>query len=83
MGYSDWATIDINSKINKMWYRIQSKKNDFLIEYSDDGISWKQLRITHLHCKFSELNVGIYACSPMDSTFDAVFDNYILEKSKW
>ena len=59
------------------------QKNDFIIEYSDDGISWKQLRIAHLHSKFNELNVGIYACSPMDSTFDVVFDNYILEKSKW
>lgn len=83
LGYSDWATIDINSKINKMWYRIQSNKNNFIIEYSDDGISWKQLRIAHLHSKFNELNVGIYACSPMDSTFDVVFDSYILEKSKW
>ena len=59
------------------------QKNDFIIEYSDDGISWKQLRIAHLHSKFHELNVGIYACSPMDSTFDVVFDSYILEKSKW
>ncbi len=33
--------------------------------------------------KFNELNVGIYACSPMDSTFDVVFDSYLLEKSKW
>ena len=30
--------------------------------------------------KFNELNVGIYACSPMDSTFDVVFDSYLLEK---
>lgn len=28
LGYSDWSTIDINSKINCMWYRIQSKQND-------------------------------------------------------
>jgi hypothetical protein len=82
-GYSDWATIDINTKIDTMWYRIQSSKNDFLIEFSEDGISWKQLRVTHLHNKFNELSVGIFACSPKDGTFDAVFDNYILDKSGW
>jgi len=81
--YSDWATIDINSKINEMWYRIQSKQKDILIEYSNDGILWKQLRITHLHNKFHELDVGIYACSPMNSCFEAIFDNFILKESHW
>lgn len=83
LGYSDWATVDINTKTNGMWYRIQSKKNDFLIEYSVDGIIWKQLRITHLLCSYKELSIGIYACSPMDSSFESVFDNYRLERSKW
>ena len=35
LGYSDWATIYISSNTNRMWYRIQSKSNDFIIEYSD------------------------------------------------
>jgi regulation of enolase protein 1 (concanavalin A-like superfamily) len=83
LGYSDWATIDINTKINTMWYRIQSKKNDFSIEYSDDGFLWKQLRISHLHSKFNEIQVGIYACSPMKSSFDVIFDNFVLGKTNW
>ncbi|MDA3900012.1 MAG: DUF1349 domain-containing protein [Spirochaetes bacterium] len=82
-GFSDWATIDINSKINTMWYRFQSKQNDILIEYSNDGLTWKQLRITHLLCKFHELNIGIYACSPMDSSFESIFDNFSIENSLW
>jgi len=82
-GYSDWATLDIHSKTNHMWYRIQSKDNDFLIEYSNDGLKWMQLRITHLQTEFNELSVGIYACSPMDSSFQAIFDNFTLAESHW
>jgi regulation of enolase protein 1 (concanavalin A-like superfamily) len=78
-GYSDWATIDIHSGTHVMWYRIQSERNDFLIEYSEDGQNWKQLRITHLLQPFKELQVGIYACSPMDSSFEAVFDEFSLK----
>ncbi len=83
IGYSDWATIDIDSKINSMWYRMQSRHKDILIEYSNDGILWKQLRITHLLGKITELNAGIYACSPLDSHFKAIFDNIVLEESNW
>jgi len=82
-GFSDWATLDIKNKTVVMWYRIQNNENDFLIEYSSDGKDWNQLRITHLFNSFSYLQVGIYACSPMDSSFTAIFDNYKLEKSNW
>ena len=83
LGFSDWATIDIDSSVKSMWYRIQTKGNDVLIQYSADGIDWKQLRIAHIHPEFKTINVGIYACSPMDSSFEAVFDNYTLEDSRW
>jgi regulation of enolase protein 1 (concanavalin A-like superfamily) len=82
-GYSDWATIDIHNQINEMWYRIQSNGNDFLIEYSYNGTLWNQLRITHLHKDFDEISIGIYACSPMDSSFQAVFDDFTIGKSNW
>lgn len=82
-GYSDWATIDIHSEINSKWYRIQCKQNDFLIEYSDDGCKWKQLRIAHLLSDYKAMNVGIYACSPMESSFEAIFDNFVLDESHW
>ena len=73
-GFSDWAMIDINRSINEMWFRIQSRGKDFLIEYSHSGSVWYQQRITHLHKDFIELNIGIYACSPMDSSFVSEFE---------
>ncbi|AFG38302.1 DUF1349 domain-containing protein [Spirochaeta africana] len=83
LGYSDWATIDIDSRISVMWYRIQSKGNDMLIENSEDGSTWRQLRIAHLHGTSEALEVGVYACSPMDSSFEAIFDSFSLQDSHW
>lgn len=83
LGYSDWATIDLHSSPKEMWYRIQSKKRDFLIEYSENGKDWKQMRITHLLADSKDISIGIYCCSPMESSFEAMFDNLVIEQSKW
>jgi len=82
-GYSDWATIDITSDINRMWYRISKNKNDFLMEYSKDGSLWRQLRLTHLHAELSGLSAGVYACSPGKSGFQSRFSNFSLGESLW
>ncbi len=83
LGYSDWATLDIRSKMDSMWYRIQSREHDFLVEYSHDGASWNQLRITHLLSDFEELSIGIYACSPGKGGFVSIFDKLLVEESRW
>jgi len=98
-GFSDWATTDIDAKINSMWYRLSRRGPDFLIESSPDGIKFKQMRIFHLHClddssdETASLNhpvqagtiirFGVYACSPSDSSFEAEFNNFTLEDCLW
>lgn len=82
-GYWDWATIDIRSEIHSLWHRIQSRGNDFLLEYSENRIEWNQLRIAHLHATEKSLQVGIYACSPMDRSFECIFDRFSLDVSEW
>ncbi|MCX7208537.1 MAG: DUF1349 domain-containing protein [Proteobacteria bacterium] len=85
LGYSDWATIDINGQTREMHYRIQSKNNltDYLIEYSNDGFDWKQLRIAHLHSTAKEVQVGIYACSPMQTSFEGSFHDFSISSTFW
>jgi len=83
LGFSDWATIDIKSLLKEMWYRIQNKGNDFFLEFSADGERWHQMRITHLQKAFRRISVGVYSCSPLDSSFAAVFDNFNLGDSQW
>ncbi|MEZ4638842.1 MAG: DUF1349 domain-containing protein [Caldilineaceae bacterium] len=48
LGYSDWATTDIAST-GQMWYRLSRCGPDFLIENSVDGVTFRQMRIFHLH----------------------------------
>jgi len=69
LGYSDWATEDIFSAINSMWYRVKRDGDTFFIENSRKGENWFQMRINHLHREVKELAVGIYACSPKESSF--------------
>ena len=98
-GFSDWATTDIDANIKIMWYRLNRRGPDFLIESSPDGIHFKQMRIFHLHClseTFSEtdslispapaesiIRFGLYACSPLKSSFEAKFNNFKLENCLW
>ncbi len=82
-GYSDWATTDISSSIKSMWYRLSRRESDYCIECSIDGINFKQMRICHMYKGENEIQFGIYACSPEDSSFEATFSNMEITKCKW
>lgn len=74
-GYSDWATTDIDASIHSMWYRLSRRESDYCIECSTDGVHFKQMRICHMWEGADEIQFGIYACSPENSSFDAVFSH--------
>ena len=82
-GYSDWATHDIPSSINEMWYRLSRRGSDFYIETSLDGVNFKQMRTFHLFKCADEVSFGIYAASPVDHSFTAVFTNMEICDCKW
>jgi len=69
LGYSDWATQDILSSHQEMWYRISRVGSDFILENSYDGQKWLQLRVAHLHQAAEALEIGVYACSPVGKDF--------------
>jgi regulation of enolase protein 1 (concanavalin A-like superfamily) len=97
-GYSDWATTDIPTPTT-IWYRLSRRGPDFLIEASPSGRDYKQMRIFHLHClgettlemgkryppatAGQPIPFGLYACSPLNSSFEARFDNLILDNCLW
>ncbi|MDD4363620.1 MAG: DUF1349 domain-containing protein [Atribacterota bacterium] len=82
-GYSDWATAD-SPNFQCIWYRINRRDSDFLVEYSLDKIEFKQMRIFHLPIKQNELiNFGFYACSPNQSSFTAIFSDFKLDGCIW
>ena len=73
MGYSDWATTDIPASVNRVKYRLHRRGNDFMLERSVAEETWVQMRIFHLHHADQNISVGVYACSPKDSSFTAEF----------
>jgi len=97
-GYSDWATTDIPLP-KHIWYRLSRRGPDFLIESSYDGEKFNQLRIFHLHklgetteemgksnpplSTASAIKFGVYACSPLNSSFTATFSDMQIAECQW
>ncbi|MGL5978851.1 MAG: DUF1349 domain-containing protein [Erysipelotrichaceae bacterium] len=82
-GYSDWATTDIPVTQTYMYYRLSRRASDFCIESSLDGVEYKQMRIFHLFEACEEVKIGLYACSPENSSFKATFTEVQLLDCEW
>ncbi len=82
-GYSDWATTEIPASVKSMWYRLSRRQDDFRIECSEDGVTFKQMRVCHLHAAQGPVQFGVYACSPEDASFTAVFTHMALGPCVW
>ncbi|MBQ8228620.1 MAG: DUF1349 domain-containing protein [Clostridia bacterium] len=82
-GYSDWATTAVDASIKSMWYRLSRRENDFCVECSLDGKSFSQMRVCHMFNVKEKITFGIYACSPENSSFKAVFTNMEMTECKW
>ncbi|WP_322180983.1 DUF1349 domain-containing protein [Neglectibacter caecimuris] len=83
LGYSDWATTAIPASVKSMWYRLSRREDDYCVECSSDGISFSQMRICHMHKGGGLIRFGLYACSPENSSFRAVFSEMRLLECQW
>ena len=82
-GYSDWATTAIPADVKSMWYRLSRREDDYCVECSQDGVSFSQMRVCHLWEGAGKIRFGVYACSPEDSSFRAVFSDFRLTDCAW
>ena len=82
-GYSDWATTEIPASTKSMWYRLSRREDDYRVECSTDGVKFNQMRICHMHRGGGKIRFGIYACSPEDSSFKAVFTDFKMTECQW
>lgn len=82
-GYSDWATTEISADIKSMWYRFSRREDDYCIECSEDGTHFQQMRICHMWKGANRIKFGVYACSPENSSFKAVFTDMKLMECQW
>ena len=82
-GYSDWATVEIPGDVKTMWYRFSRREDDYRIECSKDGVNFSQMRITHMLEGKGKISFGIYACSPEESSFKAIFSDMKITECAW
>lgn len=82
-GYSDWATTELDASVKAMWYRFSRRENDYRIECSEDGRVFRQMRICHMWHGSGKIRFGVYACSPEDSSFRAVFTEMKITPCAW
>lgn len=82
-GYSDWATTAIPADVKTMWYRLSRREDDYCIECSTDGEAFSQMRVCHVGAAADEISFGIYACSPEESSFTAVFSDMRITECAW
>lgn len=82
-GYSDWTTTAIPADVKTMWYRFSRREDDYCVECSYDGLNFSQMRICHMHKGGEEISFGIYACSPENSSFTAVFTDMKITECMW
>ena len=82
-GYSDWATTAIPANVKTMWYRLSRREADYCIECSQDGQNFTQMRVCHMHKGSGKIRFGIYACSPEESSFKAVFTDMKFSECAW
>lgn len=83
LGYSDWATTVLPADVRQMWYRLSRREDDFCIECSQDGHTFTQMRVCHMHKATGEVRFGIYACSPEQSSFKALFTDMAVTECVW
>ena len=82
-GFSDWATTAVPSDVRVMWYRFSRREDDYCIECSYDGKDFTQMRVCHMWEGKGTIRFGVYACSPENSSFKAVFTDMELIECAW
>lgn len=82
-GFSDWATTDIPAAQRFMSYRLSRRESDFCVECAENGVHFRQMRIAHLFAGAGEIQIGVYACSPEQSSFEAQFSGITFGPCQW
>lgn len=73
-GYSDWSAQELPPEVSEVWFRVRREADDYIVDASSDGGSWRLLRMAHLNeGSAAPVMCGVYACSPKASGFFCEF----------
>ena len=83
-GYSDWSTQEFPRKAPETWLRVRREGHDSIVDASNDGKKWSQIRMAHLSEDREGVVVraGLYACSPKGNGFAAEFMRLTIERGR-
>ncbi|MCI5773514.1 MAG: DUF1349 domain-containing protein [Erysipelotrichaceae bacterium] len=82
-GRSDWSSVKLSSDIAFMHYRLSHLDGVFRVENSLNGNDFRQMRVFTMPCHEPKYQIGIYACSPLDSSFEAHFSQMFIGDCQW
>lgn len=71
--YGDKSLREIGTAITWMYFRVWYRGGNVNVQYSFNGRVFTDLRLFHVDMKHTPLAMGIYACSPFNSSFDCTF----------
>lgn len=82
-GYSDWSTQEFPPGPGEVWLRVRREGDDYLIDGSQEGRRWVQIRLAHLHQgRGQAVTSGLYACSPKGAGFVAEFTDLTIDSGR-
>lgn len=82
-GYSDWSTQPYAPGAGEVCLRVRREGDDYIVDSSHDGLSWTQIRMTHLHQgRGLAVAAGLYACSPKGAGFSAEFSRLTIRPGR-
>jgi regulation of enolase protein 1 (concanavalin A-like superfamily) len=81
--YSDWSIQGFESGPGEVWLRVRREGDDYLLDSSQDGRLWVQIRLTHLHQGRGQAVVcGLYAYSPKGAGFVVEFNHLTIDSGR-
>jgi regulation of enolase protein 1 (concanavalin A-like superfamily) len=79
-GYSDWSTQDVEQGEVDVEFQLIRTGPDFTVSTRPPGLGdWTQIRLAHL--PGGAARAGLYACSPKEAGFSAIFSDWQLKTS--
>jgi regulation of enolase protein 1 (concanavalin A-like superfamily) len=80
--YSDWSTQPFAG--DELWLRVRREGQDYIVDASDNGSVWEQIRMAHLADDDGQRRIacGLYACSPKQAGFAAEFSLLRIEAGR-
>ncbi|WP_312417962.1 DUF1349 domain-containing protein [Shinella sp.] len=78
-GHSDWSAFRINDEFDLISVRVTRNGDALFIQYRTDAmVEWRMARLAYFPTEYTELSVGVAACSPQREGFEAEFTDFRL-----